>query len=91
MKILVLCQYYWPEPFRISDLCEALTERGHQVTVVTGTPNYPEGKVYPGYEGTKHGDEIIRGVRVMRCPIHPRKRGAIHRFWNYYSFVIKSF
>ena len=90
MKILVVCQYYWPEPFRISDLCEALVERGHQVTVVTGTPNYPEGNIYPGYEGTQHRDEVIRGVRVVRCPIHPRKRGALHRFWNYYSFVFAS-
>lgn len=90
MKILVVCQYYWPEPFRISDLCEALVERGHQVTVVTGTPNYPEGNIYPGYEGAQHRDEIVRGVRVIRCPIHPRKRGALHRFWNYYSFVFAS-
>lgn len=90
MKILVVCQYYWPEPFRIADLCETLVERGHQVTVVTGTPNYPEGTIYPGYEGTQHRDEVIRGVRVIRCPIHPRKRGALHRFWNYYSFVFAS-
>ena len=60
------------------------------MTVVTGTPNYPEGEIYPGYEGTAHRDEIINGVRVHRCPIHPRKRGALHRFWNYYSFVFAS-
>lgn len=90
MKILVVCQYYWPEPFRVSDICEALVHRGHQVTVVTGTPNYPEGEIYPGYEGSAHQDEVIRGVRVIRCPIHPRKKGALHRFWNYYSFVFAS-
>lgn len=90
MKILVVCQYYKPEPFRISDICEALAAQGHAVTVVTGTPNYPEGEIYPGYEGTSHRDEIINGVRVHRCPIHPRKRGALHRFWNYYSFVFAS-
>lgn len=90
MKILVVCQYYWPEPFRISDICEAMACRGHQVTVVTGTPNYPEGKIYPGYEGRAHQDEVVRGVRVLRCPIHPRKKGALHRFWNYYSFVFSS-
>lgn len=90
MKILVVCQYYRPEPFRVSDICEALAAQGHAVTVVTGTPNYPEGEIYPGYEGTAHRDEIINGVRVHRCPIHPRKRGALHRFWNYYSFVFAS-
>lgn len=90
MKILVVCQYYKPEPFRVSDICEALAAQGHAVTVVTGTPNYPEGEIYPGYEGTAHRDEIVNGVWVHRCPIHPRKRGALHRFWNYYSFVFAS-
>lgn len=90
MKILVVCQYYKPEPFRVSDICEALAAQGHAVTVVTGTPNYPEGAIYPGYEGTAHRDEIVNGVRVHRCPIHPRKHGALHRFWNYYSFVFAS-
>ncbi len=87
MKILAVCQYYAPEPFRIADICEALTAAGHEVTVVTGTPNYPEGEIYPGYQGTARRDEVLDGVRIHRCPIHPRKRGAIHRFWNYYSFV----
>lgn len=87
MRILVVCQYYKPEPFRLSDICETLAARGHAVTVVTGTPNYPMGEVYPGYEGDAHRDEVSGGVRVHRCPIHPRKRGAFHRFWNYYSFV----
>ena len=90
MRILVVCQYYKPEPFRVADICEALAAQGHTVTVVTGTPNYPEGEIYPGYEGTAHRDEIVNGVRVHRCPIHPRKRGALHRFWNYYSFVFAS-
>ncbi len=90
MKILVVCQYYRPEPFRVSDICEALAAQGHSVTVVTGTPNYPEGEIYAGYEGQAHRDETINGVCVHRCPIHPRKRGALHRFWNYYSFVLAS-
>lgn len=90
MKILVICQYYYPEPFRISDICEALVECGHEVMVVTGTPNYPEGNIYAGYEGTDHRDEIRNGVRIHRCPIHPRKKGAVHRLWNYYSYVFSS-
>ena len=90
MKILVVCQYYYPEPFRISDICEALVQQGHAVTVVTGTPNYPEGIIYPGYEKGQHGDEVINGVRVHRCPLIPRKTGALYRFLNYYSFVFSS-
>ena len=87
MKILVVCQCYDPEPFRIGDICRGLTERGHQVTVVTGVPNYPEGEIYPGYEDGKRMDEVLDGVRVHRCPCAPRKKGAVNRFINYYSFV----
>lgn len=90
LKILVVCQHYAPEPFRVGDICEALAEKGHQVTVVTGTPNYPEGEIYPGYEGKDHRDEQIGGVQIHRCPLHPRKHGIIHRIWNYYSFVWSS-
>ncbi|MBR5540016.1 MAG: glycosyltransferase family 4 protein [Clostridia bacterium] len=90
MKILVVCQYYYPEPFRITDICEELVGLGHDVTVVTGTPNYPMGDIYPGYEHNAHRDESINGVTVHRCPIHPRKTGPIHRLWNYYSFSFAS-
>lgn len=87
MKILVVCQYYAPEPFRITDICEELVKRGHEVVVVTGTPNYPMGNIYPGYEGNTHQDEMLNGVKVHRCRIHPRKTGIIHRLWNYYSYA----
>ncbi len=86
MKILVICQYYYPEPFRITDICEELVKRGHEVTVVTGTPNYPMGEIYDGYEKCAKQDEIINGVAVHRCKIHPRKTGMIHRLWNYYAY-----
>lgn len=45
----MICQYYKPEPFRISDICEEMVRRGHEVHVVTGYPNYPEGIIYEGY------------------------------------------
>lgn len=90
MKILVVCQYYFPEPFRITDICEELVKQGHEVTVVTGTPNYPLGEIYSGYENRKHSDEILNGVKVHRCSIHPRKTGPIHRLWNYYSYAFSS-
>lgn len=90
MKILVICQYYHPEPLRISDICEELVKAGHDVTVVTGTPNYPMGEIYPGYEKGARADEIIGGVKVHRCPIHPRKTGILHRVWNYFSYPRQS-
>lgn len=90
MKILVICQHYPPEPFRLGDLCEAMIERGHQVTVVTGTPNYPTGNLYPGYEHGARRVEMVHGVEIHHCPIHLRKPGLLHRVWNYYSFVWSS-
>ena len=90
MNILVICQYYYPEPFRITDICEELVKRGHAVTVVTGEPNYPEGRIYKGYEKHKRSDEVINGVVVHRCPIIPRKIGVVHRFLNYFSYSRKA-
>lgn len=90
MKILVVCQYYYPEPFRISDICEELLQRGHSVTVVTGVPNYPEGEVYKGYEKGNRRKEIINGVKVYRCYTIPRKTGAVYRLLNYNSFSYSS-
>ena len=90
MKILVVCQHYFPEPFRLPDICETLVRRGHTVTVVTGTPNYPEGEIYDGYAKGARADEVINGVRVHRCPLIPRKTGTLYRVLNYYSFVLSS-
>lgn len=90
MKILVVCQYYDPEPFRIGDICRALIAKGHEVTVVTGQPNYPEGEIYPGYEKDKRRHEVLDGVEVHRCFTMPRKSGVLHRFLNYYSFMLSS-
>ena len=50
LKVLAVSQHYWPEPFAIADVCEGLAAMGHEVTVLTGTPNYPDGDIYPGYE-----------------------------------------
>ena len=88
MKILVICQYYSPEPFRLNDICEELVRLGHEVTVVTGTPNYPEGEIYPGYEKGARRDETLSGVRVHRCPLIPRKTGSAGRLMNYFSFPV---
>lgn len=90
MKILVVCQYYYPEPFRISDICEELVKNGNEVTVLTGIPNYPEGIIYKGYGNGDKRDEYINGVRVIRCYTIPRKKGAFYRLLNYYSYSISS-
>ena len=62
MKILILTQYFWPESFRINDLALALVDRGHTVRVLTGMPNYPGGRFFPGYGPFQPGQERFGGV-----------------------------
>ena len=90
MKILVVSQYYYPEPFRINEICSALASRGHEVTVVTCNPNYPDGEIYKGYVN-KEQEETINGVRVVRAKARPRKTGFVNLALNYLSayFAIK--
>lgn len=90
MKILTICQYYSPEPFRHPDICEELARRGHDVLVVTGTPNYPMGKVYDGYGHGNRKDETINGVKIHRCYTVARRNNALFRIFNYLSYVITS-
>ena len=89
-KILVICQYYKPEPFRISDICEEMVRRGHEVQVVTGYPNYPEGVLYEGYGKGKHIDKVTEGVKIHRCYTVPRQTGSVKRLMNYYSYAASS-
>jgi glycosyltransferase involved in cell wall biosynthesis len=88
MKILVVCQYYYPEPFRISDICEALVKRGHKVTVLTGLPNYPEGRVLDDYRYGKKRVEVINGVKVIRNFEIGRGSSKLKLFFNYLSFSV---
>lgn len=90
-KILVISQNYYPEQFRINDICEELVKIGHDVTVLTGLPNYPQGKLYPGYEKKQKRHEVINGIKVIRAYERERKSGgAINLFLNYYSFMFSS-
>ncbi len=88
MRILAVSQYYWPEPFNVSEICEELASRGHEVTVLTGLPNYPEGEYYEGYSAKGPLREAHNGVSILRVSDKPRHKGAIARVINYYSFAI---
>ena len=66
MKILVVSQYFYPENFRINDLCYGLNEMGHEVEVLTGKPNYPKGSFYKGYSWYTKQTEVINGIKVYR-------------------------
>lgn len=90
MRILVVSQYYYPEQFRVTDVCEELVNRGNEVTVVTGLPNYPEGEIYPGYEDAYRKDDERNGVKIVRCKLRPRHKGAKNLALNYLSFVFQA-
>jgi glycosyltransferase involved in cell wall biosynthesis len=90
MKILVICQHYWPEPYPLTDICEELVKRGHKVDVVTDVPNYPMGKTYHGYEHSNNRHEVHNGVGIFRTFTIPRHHNVIFRILNYYSYAISS-
>lgn len=89
MKILLFSQYFYPEPFIINDLVKTLVDQGHDVVVYTGKPNYPEGKMYPGFSSSGfEKDRFDDSVKVYRVPLRPRgKSGAKNLLLNYLSFV----
>lgn len=89
MRLLVVSQYFWPENFRINDLVADMTTRGHEVTVLTGQPNYPAGRFFPGYGWGRVRTENYQGARVIRVLLVPRgAAGAIRLALNYLSFAV---
>ena len=88
MRILVVTQYFWPEVFRINDFVKALGERGHEVFVLTGMPNYPSGRFLKGYGGWRPRREHFQGASVTRVPMLPRGRGGgVGLVLNYLSYA----
>lgn len=91
MKILVVCQHYWPENFRINDIVDGFIERGHEVDVLCGQPNYPAGEFFEGYDSHSVKEEKHGKVNVYRT--FEIKRGSnsnIRIFLNYITFPIAS-
>ena len=84
MKILVVCQFYYPENFVVYKIAEELARRGHEVDVLTGKPNYGYGYILPEYKNVKQ--EVINGVNVHRVNIRPRKKSRLSIIRNYLSF-----
>lgn len=87
MKILVVCQHFYPEQFRINDICKELVNKGHDVTVLTGLPNYPKGKVLKEYKWFKNRNQIIDGVKIKRCSLVGRGKSTIKMMINYVWFA----
>ncbi|OCA69872.1 glycosyltransferase WbuB [Chryseobacterium contaminans] len=88
MNILIVTQYFYPENFKSNDMAFELQKRGHNVTVLTGIPNYPEGKIYDGYSFSENREQMIDGVKIIRALLLPRgKGGGIRLFLNYFSWA----
>ena len=88
MKVLLVTQYFYPENFKSNDIAIELTKKGHEVTVLTGLPNYPEGKIYNNYGFFKNTRENFQGVDIIRTWLVPRgKGGGIRLFLNYFSWA----
>ncbi|HKS26843.1 MAG TPA: glycosyltransferase family 4 protein [Pyrinomonadaceae bacterium] len=93
MRILFLTQWFDPEPgaLRGLPLARWLVQRGHEVEVVTGFPNYPSGKIYPGYRMRLWQRQEMDGVSVLRVPLYPNHdESAVRRIVNYGSFALSA-
>ncbi len=92
MKVAIVSQYYPPEPVRIpSEIAAALTDRGHSVRVVTGFPNYPTGRLAPGFRQRWRHVETDDKVLVRRVPLFVNhSRNPLARALNYTSFALSS-
>lgn len=90
LRVLVVTQYFWPENMRINDLVRDFSEKGHDVTVLTGVPNYPEGSIYEAFSRCPEEYANYAGAAVVRVPLVPRGKRSIGLALNYVSFFISA-
>jgi len=88
VKVLIVSQYFWPESFRINEIVHSLVEKGLEVDVLTGKPNYPEGDIFSGYQVGGCQIESWSGATLYRVPLFPRGKFSRWRLaLNYLSFI----
>lgn len=92
MRVLLITQYFYPENFKSNDIAFELAKRGHEVEVLTGIPNYPEGSFYKGYGVFKKRNEVVNGVHITRVYNIPRgkKSSKLALVFNYLSFAFNA-
>lgn len=90
LKVLIVTQYFWPENMRINDLVRDLIDKGHEVTVLTGIPNYPEGHVFGAYRANPGEYSNYYGARVVRVPMFARGKSSIRLILNYATFFLSA-
>ncbi len=87
-RVLILSQHFWPETFRINEVAQSLRDVGCEVAVLTGQPNYPDGRVFPGYRAFAWGRQTWGPGPIYRVPLRPRGNGSSRRLvLNYLSFL----
>lgn len=90
MRLLVVSQYFWPENFRINDLVAEMVRRGHEVTVLTGLPNYPDGQVFQEFRSAPDRYVRYEGADVIRVPMMPRGHRGLRLMLNYLTFALSA-
>lgn len=88
MRLLIVSQYFWPENFRVNDFAAAMKARGHDVTVLTGQPNYPEGRIFEDFVRDSGRYADMDGIPIFRVPIIPRGNRSWQLILNYLSFAV---
>ena len=88
MRILLVCQFYYPERFSVNDIAEQLVKNGHEVTVLTGKPNYGFHKILDEYKHVNYQE--LNGVVIHRVNIAPRKLSRLSVIRNYLSYYFKA-
>lgn len=89
MKLLLVSPHFFPENFKCNDLAFELAAKGHDVTVLSDIPNYPQGKYFKGYSLFRRRKEVVNGVTVYRAIVIPRGNAtAVRLAFNYASFVL---
>lgn len=90
-KILVVCQHYWPESFRLNDICDFLHEKDCDIDVLCGIPNYPKGQFFEGYSLFRNRRQVHNGIRIQRTfEISRGNNSNLRILLNYLSYPFAS-
>lgn len=90
MKILIVSQYFWPENMRINEMVKDFSAKGYEITVLTGVPNYPDGKIFQEYKKKPSDFLNYHGANIVRVPMIPRGKWRIMLALNYFSFFVSA-
>ena len=88
-KILIITEFFFPEEFKINDIALSWKEKGYEIDVLTLTPSYPFGEVFPGYKNKLFSNEIYKGINIYRVrSITGYKNSLFKKIIKYVNFMI---